>query len=150
MERLEVSLPVPMAAMGTAGWSPYQSFQLNLICPLSVVNNKVYLCGGLQDGPMPYSRHLWVFDPATQQVACPAVDQLDEEKNYRSAFSLRCGRLESRPPLSPAVESFMPSEAMEETVLELLLVSRCTTQPPTSGVHTTQWYTHVTHLFSVF
>ena len=138
-----------MASMATAGSSPYQSFQLNSICPLSVLNGYIYMCGGMKGGvgPAQYSRHLWGFDPATQQVVCPAVDHLDEKNNYRSAFSLRCDRLERRPPLFPAMVSFMPWEAMEEAVLELLLASRCTTQPPTNGVHTTQWwYIHVTHL----
>ena len=35
------------------------------------------LVGGLVDGRP--SRQLWVFDPVTQQVHCPVVDQLDGE-----------------------------------------------------------------------
>ena len=58
-----------------------------------MLDGKVYLAGGLvgvlEDGLVDGrpSRQLWVFDPVTQQVHCPVVDQLDED-NYAGQGSL--------------------------------------------------------------
>ena len=46
-----------------------------------MLDGKVYLAGGLVGDLVDSSpsRQLWVFDPATQQVHCPVVDQLNVE-----------------------------------------------------------------------